>query len=567
MKKLLEKFKMQRLILCLCILAVAFSLIIGAFGVYSIKDIDASMKNIYDYHELINSIDQIHENFLKMKVQRLEAEKIFEDRHLEFLGKENDVILREYQFTMEYAIQLGDEEKAWMNTFYNAYNEYYGLVEEKLLGYKKGINSSKEDDGRILSLELIALQNLDYVKETLQELSIQEKLHIEKDTIKAAITNGLLIVLCMTLFAFIATVILKVFNKQMKDINKTLNQVANGNLAVNINTEGKTEFDEIKGYVHKTTNSFGGIIRDIKRSSEDINVKSESLSQVSIELASSSNNILATMENISKGTEEQASYIVEVTSILNSFGDKIEEFINSLGRVNESTGEISKMANVSSDRLDDLGRTFTYIEEAITKFMNKITELSHLVDEVGEITNIINGVAEQTNLLALNAAIESARVGEAGKGFTVVAEEIRKLAEQSKEASKNISQLILEVSNDTKVIVIDGDEVSNKLKESSQVIDLSLQSFKDIITSVEEVAPKLDNLVRASEVINKEKDEISTKIENTSAIAEEVVASSEEVLGSLSEMNQCSQVVENTAGNLNDLTTILDEKIEIFKIK
>lgn len=199
--------------------------------------------------------------------------------------------------------------------------------------------------------------------------------------------------------------------------------------------------------------------------------------------------------------------------------------------------------------------------------MNKITELSHLVDEVGEITNIINGVAEQTNLLALNAAIESARVGEAGKGFAVVAEEIRKLAEQSKEASKNISQLILEVSNDTKVIVIDGDEVSNKLKESSQVIDLSLQSFKDIITSVEEVAPKLDNLVRASEVINKEKDEISTKIENTSAIAEEVAASSEEVLGSLSEMNQCSQVVENTAGNLNDLTTILDEKIEIFKIK
>lgn len=567
MKKLLEKFKMQRLILCLCILAVAFSLIIGAFGVYSIKDIDASMKNIYDYHELINSIDQIHENFLKMKVQRLEAEKNFEDRHLEFLGKENDVILREYQYTMEYAIQLGDEEKAWMNTFYNAYNEYYGLVEEKLLGYKKGINSSKEDDGRILSLELIALQNLDYVKETLQELSIQEKLHIEKDTIKAAITNGLLIVLCMTLFAFIATVILKVFNKQMKDINKTLNQVANGDLAVNINTEGKTEFDEIKGYVHKTTNSFGGIIRDIKRSSEDINVKSENLSQVSIELASSSNNILATMENISKGTEEQASYIVEVTSILNSFGDKIEEFINSLGRVNESTGEISKMANVSSDRLDDLGRTFTYIEEAITKFMNKITELSHLVDEVGEITNIINGVAEQTNLLALNAAIESARVGEAGKGFAVVAEEIRKLAEQSKEASKNISQLILEVSNDTKVIVIDGDEVSNKLKESSQVIDLSLQSFKDIITSVEEVAPKLDNLVRASEVINKEKDEISTKIENTSAIAEEVAASSEEVLGSLSEMNQCSQVVENTAGNLNDLTTILDEKIEIFKIK
>lgn len=567
MKNFLKKIKMQKLILVLCILAVAFSLIIGGFGVYSIKDIDTSMKNIYDYHELINSIDQIHENFMKMKVQRLEAEKNFEDRHLEFLNKENEVILREYEDTMNYAIKLGDQEKGWMTTFFNAYREYYDLVEDKLLSYKKGVNSSKDDDGRILNLELIALQNLDYVKETVQELSTQEKVHIEKDAIKAAITNGLLIALCMTLFAFIAAFVIKVFSKQMKEINKTLEKVANGDLAVDITAEGKTEFDEIKGYVNRTTNSFSGIVRDIRSSSTNINAKSESLSQVSIELASSSNNILSTMENITKGTEEQATYIVEITSILSSFGMTIEEFIQSLGRVNEGSREISNMANVSSHRLDDLAQTFNYIEEAIIKFINKITELSHLVDEVGKITNIINGVAEQTNLLALNAAIESARVGEAGKGFSVVADEIRKLAEQSKEAAKNISILISEVSSDTKVIVVDGDEISNKLKESSQVIESSLHSFKDIITSVEEVAPKLNNLVKASEVINKEKDEVLIKIENTSAIAEEVAASSEEILGSLSEMNQCSQAVESTAGNLNDLTTKLEEKIEIFKIR
>ena len=199
-------------------------------------------------------------------------------------------------------------------------------------------------------------------------------------------------------------------------------------------------------------------------------------------------------------------------------------------------------------------------------FASKFSGFSQSINQIKEITNIINGIASQTNLLALNAAIEAARAGQAGQGFSVVADEIRKLAEQCKISSENIGTLIEEVSNDTKDIlqvtdIMDG-ELSNQKEVTTNIID----SFKQIIRTVNDINPKIELVTTFAKNINKEKDVILEKIETSSSIAEEISASTEEISASTETMNASAEEVASTAQMLTNTAMETINELNKFKL-
>jgi methyl-accepting chemotaxis protein len=187
--------------------------------------------------------------------------------------------------------------------------------------------------------------------------------------------------------------------------------------------------------------------------------------------------------------------------------------VKAIKEVETNTKEVSATAEVSNSKMQSLVNSVNAVNESFKDFVAKITGFGQNVNQINEITNLINSIAEQTNLLALNAAIEAARAGEAGKGFAVVADEIRKLAEQTKASSEKINILISGISSDTDMMVKTTGVMEKELNSQVIAINTAIDSFKLIIKGIGDISPKIEAVNTSAVELDNEKDNILEKIE------------------------------------------------------
>ncbi len=359
-------------------------------------------------------------------------------------------------------------------------------------------------------------------------------------------------------------------SKGIKATSKHLELLAEGNLCEEVSPKYlnlKDEVGDMTNSMKVMQESLGKMIIRIKENSSNINMQSENLSSVSEEIANVSQNVTEAITEVAKGTSSQSEDLINITDILDEFSNKLSGMVSEIKAVDSNSREINLMANDSSCEMTELNQSVINVSNSFKIFYDKIIGLGKDINEINEITNIINSVAEQTNLLALNAAIEAARAGEAGKGFSVVADEIRKLAEQSKVSSANISRLINGVSKNTDVIVQDSVTMDNELINQVKIINSSITSFKKIIEAVNEIIPKIETVKISAEAIDTDNKAILTKVDGLSAISVQASASSQEISASSEEMNASTQEVASTAQLLSSMTNEMMEEVDKFKIK
>ena len=355
----------------------------------------------------------------------------------------------------------------------------------------------------------------------------------------------------------------------IKSTSKHLELLAEGNLCEEVSSKNlkiKDEIGDMTNSMKVMQESLRNMIRSIKDNSSNINMQSENLSAVSEEIASGSENVTSAISEIARGTSSQSDDLINITEILNAFSDKLSGMVREIEDVNSGARDISSMANDSSSDMNELNQSVTNVSNSFKEFYNKIIGLGKNINEINEITNIINGIAEQTNLLALNAAIEAARAGEAGKGFSVVADEIRKLAEQSKVSSENISKLINGISKDTDIIVQDSVNMDDELTSQAKIISSSLKSFEKIIEAVNQVSPKIQIVKSSAEDIDNDKNNILTRVDGLSSISVEISASSQEISASSEEMSASTEEVASAAQTLTSMTNEMIEEVNKFKV-
>jgi len=389
----------------------------------------------------------------------------------------------------------------------------------------------------------------------------------ELDSLKISIIVASIIFLLIG--SGIVYVISSSISKGIKSTSKHLDLLAKGNLSEEISPKYlslKDEVGEMTNSMKATQHSLRQMINTIKENSSNIDVQSGNLSSVAVEISSASENVAQAINEIAQGTGSQADDLINVTEIINNFSNKLSTMVSEIQVVDTNSREISLMANESNGEMNKLNDSVTKVSDSFKTFNGKIVGLGKGINEISDITSIINSIAEQTNLLALNAAIEAARAGESGRGFSVVADEIRKLAEQSKVSSGDISKLIGEISSNTDVIVQESIEMDDELINQVNIINSSIISFRKIIQSVNEVIPKIKTIKDSAEDIDKDKNNILTRVDGVSAVALEVSASSDEIAASSQEMNASTEEVVSAAQILSTMTSEMLEEVNKFKI-
>ncbi|MBU3129406.1 methyl-accepting chemotaxis protein [Clostridium tagluense] len=308
------------------------------------------------------------------------------------------------------------------------------------------------------------------------------------------------------------------------------------------------------------------VVYELKKDSAGLLQYSNAISANAEETSVSITVVAQTVEELAKGSVEQAKEAQDGSYKLSILAGEIEEVVVSSNSLKEYSIEMEKMQDKGSKAIKELNVKLELNVHATEKVADNIDELSNKSSLIGEIISTIQSIASQTNLLALNAAIEAARAGESGKGFAVVAEEIRKLAEKTATSTQEIDEIVKQIQGEISLGKNNMDEAKNTVKQASSVMITSIEAFDVIGEGIYNIKSKIQCIASSMNTVDSGKDDIVDAIQGISAITEQAAASTEEVAATMEEQEAAIKNVSETVEELKELAVVLDKIVGKFTI-
>ncbi|RJQ45661.1 MAG: methyl-accepting chemotaxis protein [Nitrospiraceae bacterium] len=372
------------------------------------------------------------------------------------------------------------------------------------------------------------------------------KIGYNKTQLNKNINNGIMIIAGSTLVALcilafgIITLVRKIITGRVQATVDMLKDIAEGegDLTKRLKSDAEDELGELAKWFNIFVDSIQEVIKTVQTNSEGV-------SSASIELSS-------TADNLNRGSNEQKIQTESVASAVVQISQSIAEVVSNASASAKASKDASDIASKGKDVVEKTVMGMERISETVRNTSEIIEKLGNSSQEIGNILKVINDIADQTNLLALNAAIEAARAGEQGRGFAVVANEVKKLAESTGSATKEIAEMIVKIQEDAKRSVQSMNTGKNEVETGVKLVEEAKSALNIIVDTSEKAAETVQMILKAAEEQSESAEQVSRNMENILLVA--------------NQSTEATGQIKLSSTTLEKMSIDLQKRIRVFKV-
>lgn len=352
----------------------------------------------------------------------------------------------------------------------------------------------------------------------------------------------------------------------IKKMKRSFSMASKGDLTAYVKIKSKDEFQELGDDFNSMMTNISSLMKSVEQSSRTVLQTSASLAVMAGETTASVGEVSKAIEEVAEGATHQAQKAEESVEGIEVLSGKLDGISSNAIEMNQLSTDAQRLSSNGLSMVNTLIEKSSRTRNATIQVNEVVHEMNNSTTEINAISDTISQITKQTNLLSLNASIEAARAGEAGRGFSVVADEIRKLAEQSQSATVQIKNIIENIQKKSITAVKAMEETKSIVTEQDTAVVETQKIFHEIMSAISTITAKVTHIEEAVIDINSSKHKVAAQIDSISSISEETASATEEVSASTEEINATMDEFTRYAEDLKRLSEQLGEEISRFKL-
>jgi len=392
------------------------------------------------------------------------------------------------------------------------------------------------------------------------------------EKIKISSRNFIIIIVNITLISIGLALLVGLYlarqtSKRLEAVIRNIEVVANGDLSVSLYDTSTDEAGRVAHSVGDMCRKLGFSVMQITTMAEQVASSCEELTAGAQSTAQITSHVSEAIQEVATGADTQLHSINTALTLVEKISTDGQKAVINTNNMTEIMKKTTNVASNGGKLVDTIVHEMDIIEKTVLVSAEVIDGLGHRSQEIGQIVEAISTISSQTNLLALNAAIEAARAGEHGRGFAVVADEVRKLAEQSHEATKQITHLIGEIQSETKQAVVTINAGTTEVKSGAETVANAGKVFREIVSLIEQIAERATLTSTAVENMTQDNQQIVSAIQGIHSIAQTTVNHAEAVSTSTRTMFKSIEEIAAASQELSNTSFEMQDKIKGFKLQ